>query len=579
MSIQSSNNNIKKISIGLLTLAVIALSLTSLSNLVFPQKTKFADASGPNTSNLIIGTTQTANALELSVCVQATPGPLHLANVSTWFRYNTLALTPTANTFVQKGQYGNSNNGYGALKWQQVAGTQNGSSDTFTMSLVYSGDGVTPGLAGLPMATTPELFGRVSFAKIPMSTASTSLDLVKNVFYSTESPSTAINQTVSYVNGDCVTSTNVVINSSSSSLLSSNLSSSVSSTQLPYCPNGSPICTCPPGQQTYIPNGTNGPTGILNCTPIVSSQSSSSILPSTLVTVVLALNAPVPNISLVASLGNTSLPNNVPATFTFPGSSTPISGIITNNVFIPNPGQIVPTDALRFYGANSFGTGVLTAGTQTFNIATNVVNSSYVPATNGGTITISVAIQNTTLSSSSKTNSSTIEALATTAQNNLEPKPNGVFKSKLKITDPYVCSVGSYGNVPNAKEFGVDNVYYDFYKEGSTKSSYSFKLKLNNNGDFFLPISKSSNVIAEGKYRVVFYALDNEGNKAQGEFTDYITDKCSDIQNSINPSSVRTGGSQFISALISLLTILALVFIITKSTNKSYSLNSIFGKK
>jgi hypothetical protein len=608
MSTQSqTNNNIKQIALGIFTLSIIAVSLLSLSGLIVPQKSKLADASGPNTSNLIIGTSDIGNAVELSVCLQSTPGPIHITNASTWFQFDTSAFTTTAGA-ITKGQYGNSNNGYGALKWQQVAGAQNGTSDMYTMSLAYFGDGITPGLAGLPMSSTPELFGKVTFAKAVGVSNPNPINLFKNIFYSTENISTPIVQTVSYVNGDCTMSTNVIIRSSSSTVSSNNSSvaanSSSSSITNNNCINGQanpPGCVCPPGQTYNVPMGSNGPSGvIMGCrNPYSSSSSVATLSSANAVTIIIAPNTQVPNISIPPALTVPSLPNNTQATFTFPGSSVAISGIIINNVFIPNIGQIVPNDALAFYGANTFGSGLLRVGSQTYNIPTNVINNTYTPTNSGGSITISLdnkSTQSSQVSKSSISNTTPIvteaqanveivtEAQAnveivTEAQANVESKNNGVFKSKLKITDPYVCGVGSYGNVPSAKEFGVENVYYDFYKESSTKASYSFKLKLNDNGDFFLPISKSSNVIAEGKYRVVFYALDNEGNKAQGEYSDFIIDNCNNVQTNVTSNSVRTGGSQFMIAIISLTLVLALAFAAAKLNNKEYSISSIFGKK
>ena len=557
MPSQNLNNNIKKISIAIFTLMVLGISMLSVPTLISPQKTKLADASGPNSSNLIIGKTDIGSSVELSVCVQATPGPIHLANASTWFQFDTLSLSPTANTFIQKGQYGNSNNGYGALKWQEVAGTQNGSLNAYSMSLVYSGDGVTPGLAGLPMATTPELFGKVSFTKVSGSTASSSINLIKNIFYSTENSTAAINQTVSYVNGDCRTSNNVIIVSSSSSLSPNSTINTVSS-----------------------------------ATQINSQSSSSSInsLSTPSVNIVLTPNTQVPNISIPNIIFGQVFPSNgVPATFKFPGSNTSILGTIQNNTFVPNAGQIVPTDALAFYGANSFGNGLLLVGSQTYNIPTNVVNSSYIPFTGGtgggstpstgGSITISIA-------QSSQTSKSSViaqQALATTPQANIEAKNSGIFKSKLNISDPFVCGVGSFGNVLNAKEFGVENVFYDFYKVGSNIASYSFKLKLNSNGDFFLPISNVSNKIIEGNYKVVYYALDNEGNKAQGEYTDLITDNCANKtkvsnQANLDVNSVRTGGLD-IHALTTIVLFICSLAILAIYKNKKVNIQIVSRNK
>jgi hypothetical protein len=139
-------------------------------------------------------------------------------------------------------------------------------------------------------------------------------------------------------------------------------------------------------------------------------------------------------------------------------------------------------------------------------------------------------------SSSSKSSGSQIQSSSVLTKT--VPELEKPFKSKIKITDPYICGVGSYGNVPDAKVSGVDFVYYDFYKDQSTSPSYSFKLKLNSLGDFFLPISKSTNIIIEGEYKVIYYANDSDGGKAQGEYAADISDNCQRE----NRPLVRSGG-------------------------------------
>ena len=396
-------------------------------------------------------------------------------------------------------------------------------------------------------STTPELFGRVSFAKVSGSTASTAISLVKNIYYSTENPNTAISQNVSYVIGDCVTSSNVIVMSSSSSI--------ASSSAVTY--SSSPAVTYPSSSR------------------LASSSISSSSLAA--ITITITPNTQVPNISIPSGVfGQVFPPNGIPATFKFPGSNTSIIGIISNNIFIPNLGQLVPSDALTFYGANSFGTGTLVVGSQSYSIPTNVVRSDYVPATGGGSITISLAQSSQATSSSSV--SQQANAIITTPQAGIEVKNTGVFKSKLHITDPYICGTGSYGNVPNAKELGVENVYYDFYKVGSSIASYNFKLKLNANGDFFLPISSASNKITEGNYKIVYYALDNEGNKAQGEFTDFITDKCLNSKTGNDYNSIRTGGSNTATILVLIICLIGSLAAIVISKNKEIY-NQIFSNK
>ena len=543
-------NNTKKISFGIFMVAVLSASILSISALVSPQNSQAAQASlGGVTadSNLIIGTNDTGNSIELSVCVQATPGPIHLANVSTWFQFDTSKLTPTAGTFLQKGQYGNSNNGYGALKWQEVAGTQNGTLDNYSMSLVYSGDGVTPGVAGLQMSTAKELFGKVSFAKSAGFNGSSAINLVKNIYYSTENSTSPISQTISYVTGDCTSGSIVNVVSSSSS-------PAISSTATNYSSSQAVISSSNIGTLSSAAIGYSSISSLVTLNPI---------------TITLSPNTQVPNIAIPnIAFGVVYPPNNSLATFTFPGSMVAISGVLSNNVFTPNLGQLVPSDALSFYGANSFGSGVLKVGSQVYNIPTNVVKSTYVPTTGGGSIVISLA----------QSSSQSPSPINTNPQSNLETKgvitsSNGVFKSKLQITDPYVCGVGSYGNVQVAKDFGVENVYYDFYKVGSNVASYSFKLKLNANGDFFLPISNSNNIVTESDYRVVYYALDNQGNKAQGEFTDFVTDNCLNVKSHDTSTkndynSVRTGGSDTLMIILSFIALASLLTITTLKRNR-----------
>jgi hypothetical protein len=179
---------------------------------------------------------------------------------------------------------------------------------------------------------------------------------------------------------------------------------------------------------------------------------------------------------------------------------------------------------------------------------------------NGGVIII------TERSSSSSVVSSSSATVSSTAQ---PIKATGTFQSILRITDPYICGEGSYGNVPDPKKFGVDFVYYDFYKttgSNTTSPSYKFKLRFNEQGDFFLPISPDTNVITDGRYKVVFYAFDNLGNKAQGEYTDDIKSDCGYVINN-NLEAIRTGGLQTM-AILATMAILILAIIQRTKLNR-----------
>jgi uncharacterized repeat protein (TIGR01451 family) len=76
----------------------------------------------------------------------------------------------------------------------------------------------------------------------------------------------------------------------------------------------------------------------------------------------------MPNITL----HNSNLPNGTPATYTAPGSNTPISGTIQNNQFVPNPGSTIPNDTTI-----GTGTGTLTpTGRTPINVPTTITNST-----------------------------------------------------------------------------------------------------------------------------------------------------------------------------------------------------------
>jgi Subtilase family len=301
-----------------------------------------------------------------------------------------------------------------------------------------------------------------------------------------------------------------------------------------------------------------------------------------------------------------------------------ITGKVSNNTFIPDLNQKIPSCSLTqpqvgtldvWRGDNfDFGQtiGILTKFTnsvaptssQTTSISSSIysstqtslsssskssINSNTIaPTGSGGVITIrtqqdvnaqgsnnnqtTVNVQNSS-SNINYTLANTNPTVSANQQTVIVQTPksynNGSFKSKITIEDPYICGKGSYGNVPNPRSFGVEHVYYDFYKTGSSIPNYSYKLKLNDNGDFFLPISSSTNVIADGDYRVVYYAYDNEGNKAQGEYSDYITSDCSSSKLSQNSATIRSGGLEIISGLVVFLSLLLISLAYKSSKSKN----------
>jgi hypothetical protein len=604
---QTKVSKIDKILTGVICLATLSMLLFTLTlNQNWDTLSKSAQAAAPNTAKLIIGTTDNANSVDISVCVQATDGPIHLANVSTWFQFNTSALTPTTGTFVEKGRY-NGTDGYGQLKWNEVAGSAIGGLNKYTMSLVYSGDGVSAGQSGLLMSvSSPELLGKVSFAKVAGATASTTVTLVKNIYYSTESPGTAIQQTITNVIGDC-RGVSTTVSSSSSSTLSTSSSVSANTTYtigtpvatatnpvvgltggLPpvivlngnTAPNGTPATLTLPGSTTPITgtivNGTFVPnpgqtipagttigagTGILTVgttsvnIPFSATSGTGLVIGTPMSTSTNptngAIGAQLPNIVLTGA----TVPNNTPAIFTPAGTTTQIYGTIINGTFVPNPGQIIPTGA-----TTGPANGVLSIGNASVNIPTNF---TAVQNGGGGVITICAGTCPVTQTNTTQTTTTSNQTTTTNAGTNNTPVTSiqsSAFKSKIKITDPYVCGQGAYGNVTDPRTNGVEYVYYEFYKDGATTTSYNYKLKMNDAGDFYLPISKTTNVIADGSYRILFYAYDKDGNKAQGEYTAQIASDCTNAKvNGVGSPTVRSGGLQVLQSILLILTLLALI--------------------
>jgi hypothetical protein len=540
------------------TITITGLILSTLVNSNLQSLNQSASAAAPNTGDLIIGKVDTGTAIEVSVCVKATDGPIRVTNVSLWLGFDNAALTttPTVSTagsvvpngsLIEKGQYGNGNNGYSNLKWEQVqpAPVVPSTIDQYTLRLNFIGDANVAGSNGLLMnSTTPELYGKVRFNKVTGSTASTAISLNKNQFLSVENTTTPVIQTVTNVTTDC-RETNTTPTCTAGQYLVNNVCTVCAAGF--YCPSGVGI-QCP--VNTYCPAGATATTACPSGqTSPVGSTSAAACVGST--TTCTAGQYLVNNVCTVCAAGfycpsgvgiqcpvNTYCPAGATATTACPsGQTSPVGS----------------TSAAACVGstiANGGSGGVITICSGTCPQATVTTTSSSVSS-----------VTNTTTSSS---------ITATTA-----PAKNSVFKSKLRITDPYICGEGSYGNVTNPKQFGVDFVYYDFYKVGSTAPIYSFKLKIAENGDFFLPISKSTNVISEGTYKIVFFAYDAEGNKAQGDYTDLITDNCanSNVVRSGNSnvalSTIRTGGLEIV-GLVTLIfaLIISLYLYIQSRSNK-----------
>lgn len=157
-----------------------------------------ASAVDSQNADLIIGQEQSGSNLEVSLCVKAISGKITLANVSNWLQYDKNSLTP--GTIIEKGVYGNNTDGYSALKWQKVQGTE----DKYTLNLGFNGDSQTPGQSGIQMrSNSPELFGKVGFNIIGNNKT---IKLDKSIYYSTENSTVPVSMNIKNVEGDCKTS-------------------------------------------------------------------------------------------------------------------------------------------------------------------------------------------------------------------------------------------------------------------------------------------------------------------------------------------------------------------------------------
>jgi hypothetical protein len=292
MSLQTSTkikNFLTIIAFIFLTITIFTASFYNLNTKILIPKS--ADAAGPNSADLIIGRVDNGSTIELSVCIKATSGPLHLTNVTTWWTFDNSALTTTSPTLV-KGAYGNGTNGYSSQTWKQVlpAPVLPNQIEKWGMSLAYNGDPLVPGLDGIQMqSTAPELFGKAIFTKVANATAAQTIIPVSTVLFTTESQTVPLVLNVINTNTTCTSaqcpnntiSTNGynVPNPCTANCIAGNYYIAAGST-CNQCPAGS-FCTGtinPPSQclaNTYCPAGATSPT---NCPPNTSSIGGSTSL-------------------------------------------------------------------------------------------------------------------------------------------------------------------------------------------------------------------------------------------------------------------------------------------------------------
>jgi hypothetical protein len=207
ISINKKSTFNKTLSFTFGAVLILALTLSSVANY-----SGLVVTAAANSGELIIGKTDAGSAIDISVCVRATDVPIHLTNVSTWLQFDNSVLRPNA-SILEKGVYGNGNNGYANMKWEQVqpAPVAPSTLDQYTLRLDFIGDAKIAGSNGIAMQTSKELFGTVKFDKIAGATGSQDINLTRKRYMSIQSPLVPITQNVIFVEGDCRTSDKVMV--------------------------------------------------------------------------------------------------------------------------------------------------------------------------------------------------------------------------------------------------------------------------------------------------------------------------------------------------------------------------------
>jgi hypothetical protein len=263
------------------------------------------------------------------------------------------------------------------------------------------------------------------------------------------------------------------------------------------------------------------------------------------------------------------------------GSSV-IVGSITDNIFTPNPGQIIPLDAN--IGPSSFFFGDPEA------LSVSQTNFTSASAQGGGTISINTSNQSSLNSSTSSLFSSSTSSqysvpgipqatptkslelafrkYGVTNVSNSGSSTNSVSNSNannLDITDPYICEQQVItGNVKYTGDFkDLNPVSIKLKNYNANQSSYNSNPVVNPSGDYEVDIKN----MAQGNYQVEFSISDKLGNTANGTYSfekKYVCEqnspnsKGASINNNLESKAfnlTRTGGleNNFISALLNLL--------------------------
>jgi hypothetical protein len=221
-----------------------------------------------------------------------------------------------------------------------------------------------------------------------------------------------------------------------------------------------------------------------------------------------------PTIALTGTIGGTdmgiitltgsNLPSNIVANFTPSGSTTAITGLITNGSFIPNAGQIIPLNA----GVGMLNGILRASGLVDIAIPTNF--SVVVVSSASSTSSIS-SVVNSVVASSTALNS-TISSAPVVSSTTSSVVSLSIAESKIKITDPYACGGSITGTVENAKAGAIVTV--KLYQGDKVIYTFTPTIKADNTWAVVLDYS----TIKFGVYKNV-YSVTSGSDTASGEYS------------------------------------------------------------
>jgi hypothetical protein len=109
----------------------------------------------------------------------------------------------------------------------------------------------------------------------------------------------------------------------------------------------------------------------------------------------------------------------------------------------------------------------------------------------------------------------------------------------FSIDDPYTCGGNFKGKIMNTSS---KTVKYEFFKNGSSKASFSYDVPVKTDDTFELVIDYS--IIPEDTYKIVYSAISNTGVVVSNSIEEFVTNNCSGANALayLANKTIRTGG-------------------------------------